>query len=553
MSRRAAVWYRSLTVVVLFSVSIQFLWVVSAAGTDSTFVDVSGVHQAGVEALAAEGVLRDTECGENQFCPGEPLDRWIGAVWMVRAIDGSDPPGPTSSRFTDVSSTEWWAPYVERLAELGITKGCVAELGHEAFCPDSPITRAQMATFLVRAFALPSADSGGFVDTGGSVHEEDIDALAAKGITVGCASEPRRYCPKDQVTRGQMATFLARALGWIPLPENVMPPPPPQRLAFHSRVSQGVYDVFVADIDGTNLIRLTTNNDTGFPGFHGKPSWSPDGTMVTFRSWDETDGDWEISVAHVDGSGVVQLTDNDWHDTEPAFSSDGRIAYVASPARDEIKVVSPDGVIRQTLIPPVGLNVGTPRWSPDSSRIVISDNKQIWIMNSDGSNPQQLTDNDMWNEEPVWSPDGTRIAFHARTIVYDRDEGKFKSLDDSEIYVVSLADGAVEQLTDNDHGDYAPAWSPDGTRLAFESYLDDVSGYDIFIVDAEGTNQQRLAELPGSEQGPEWSPDGNTIAFARGGGIYMIGSDGTNLRQVTYGSDGRPSWWGPKRIPVSLG
>lgn len=547
--------YSFLTVVVLLTVGIQSLWIVGgAAETSSTFDDVSGVHQAGVEALAAEGVLRDTECGETRFCPDQPLYRWIAAVWMVRAIDGSDPLGTPSGRFTDVSSTEWWAPHVERLAELGITKGCVAELDIESFCPDSPITRAQMAAFLVRAFALPPAGSGRFVDTGGNTHEDAINAVAAKGITVGCSSEQPLYCPKDQVTRGQMATFLARALGWIPLPENVIPPPPPQRLAFHSRVSQGVYDVFVTDIDGTGRIRLTTNNDTGFPGFHGKPSWSPDGTMVTFRSLDETDGDWEISVAHIDGSGVVQLTDNDWHDIEPTFTSDGRIAYATrSSPRGEIGVVSPDGVSRQTLTPPVGLNVHTPRWSPDGSRIVVSDNHNIWIMNSDGSNPQQLTDNDMWNEEPVWSPDGTRIAFHARTIVYDRDERKFKSLDDSEIYVVSLADGAVEQLTDNEYEDYAPAWSPDGTRIAFESYLDDVSGYDIFVVDADGANLQRLTELPGWEQGPEWSPDGNTIAFTRDAGIYLIDSDGTNLRQVTYGSDGRPSWWGPKRILVSLG
>lgn len=70
-----------------------------------------------------------------------------------------------------------------------------------------------MATFLVRAFDLESASSAGFTDTGDSVHSANIDALAAASVTAGCQVDPLRYCPEQPVTRGQMATFLRRAIG----------------------------------------------------------------------------------------------------------------------------------------------------------------------------------------------------------------------------------------------------------------------------------------------------------------------------------------------------
>ena len=73
-----------------------------------------------------------------------------------------------------------------------------------------------MATFLARAFDLGAAASGGFTDTAGNTHEAAIDALAAAGVTAGCRTGPLRYCPGRSVTRGQMATFLARALGLVP-------------------------------------------------------------------------------------------------------------------------------------------------------------------------------------------------------------------------------------------------------------------------------------------------------------------------------------------------
>ena len=68
-------------------------------------------------------MFEGTLCGENRFCPGEPIDRSTVAVWLVRALEDRDPADLDASRFTDVDSGEWWAPHVERLAELEITVG----------------------------------------------------------------------------------------------------------------------------------------------------------------------------------------------------------------------------------------------------------------------------------------------------------------------------------------------------------------------------------------------------------------------------------------------
>ena len=163
-----------------------------------------------VEALRADGVLEGTECSSpGLFCPGEPIPRWLVAVWLVRVVDGQDPEPVDVSRFADVDASQWWTAHVERLAELGITVGCVSEPAQ--YCPDDPATRAQMATFLKRAFALDPAVPRGFADTDGSVHEAAIDALHASGITKGCSVEPLRFCPDQATTRGQIALFLERA------------------------------------------------------------------------------------------------------------------------------------------------------------------------------------------------------------------------------------------------------------------------------------------------------------------------------------------------------
>ena len=180
--------------------------------SDSGFSDVSdgNFHKANIDALDERGLLEGTECAEGMFCPGDPMKRWTMAVWLVRALDDTEPAAVEESSFDDVDSDNQWLPHVELLAELEVTAGCDTE--PLRFCPDDSVSRAQMATFLVRAFNLEAADSAGFTDTVGNFHELNIDALAAAEVTTGCDTESLRYCPGDEVTRAQMATFLVRAL-----------------------------------------------------------------------------------------------------------------------------------------------------------------------------------------------------------------------------------------------------------------------------------------------------------------------------------------------------
>ena len=174
----------------------------SSAGEESAdhFSDDDGsVHEPALDALASLGVLAGIECGEGLICPGEPLRRWEMAVWLMRVLDGTPPGVADTEHFADVDYDEWWAPFVERLFELGVTVGCRRE--PLQYCPDSSVTRAQMATFLERAFDLEPAPVAGFTDVSGGSHAANIDALAAAGVTVGCSRDSLQYCPTRSVTR----------------------------------------------------------------------------------------------------------------------------------------------------------------------------------------------------------------------------------------------------------------------------------------------------------------------------------------------------------------
>ena len=214
------------------------------------FSDVEpGSHKPAIDALNELDVFEGTLCGEDTFCPGEPVDRSTMAVWLVRALEDEEPPAIGESRFDDVDAAVRWAPYVERIAQLGITSGCKVE--PLRYCPDQSVTRGQMATFLVRAFDLERAGPAGFTDIAGSVHEDNVNALAAARITSGCKVEPLRYCPDRSVTRGQMATFLARALGIAEAPGTTQGPGEVQPRDAYTDVAVGAGHHCALRVDGT--------------------------------------------------------------------------------------------------------------------------------------------------------------------------------------------------------------------------------------------------------------------------------------------------------------
>lgn len=116
-----------------------------------------------------------------------------------------DLPNTSTDYFSDDDGTTHEND-INRLRAAGITAGCAPGL----FCPGDPVSRGQMASFLSRALDLPDSDTDHFTDDDGTTHERDIDRVAAAGITTGCTATT--YCPTADVTRGQMAAFLHRAL-----------------------------------------------------------------------------------------------------------------------------------------------------------------------------------------------------------------------------------------------------------------------------------------------------------------------------------------------------
>jgi len=136
----------------------------------------------------------------------------LAVATLAPAAAADLPPGGT---FLD-DDTSIHQSNIEAIAAEDITRGCNPP-SNDRYCPHEPVTRGQMAAFLVRALGLPASGTNFFVDDGDSVFEGDINRLATAGITRGCnPPADDRYCPDEPVTRGQMAAFLARALDLEP-------------------------------------------------------------------------------------------------------------------------------------------------------------------------------------------------------------------------------------------------------------------------------------------------------------------------------------------------
>lgn len=178
------------------------------------FADVPAGHpfRDSIQLMRFYGVT--TGCTTTNYCPDAPTTRGQMAVFIVRALLGTDNfPMPAAQFFSDVPAGHPQYRYIQKLRELGITNGCDAS----RYCPDDPVTRSQMASFLIRGrlaaspsqpFAFPNNFAFSDVPVSSPAYPA-IQKMKELGITSGCGGT--RYCPDDTTTRGQMAVFLVRA------------------------------------------------------------------------------------------------------------------------------------------------------------------------------------------------------------------------------------------------------------------------------------------------------------------------------------------------------
>ena len=274
--------------------------------------------------------------------------------------------------------------------------------------------------------------------------------------------------------------------------------------------------------------------------------------IFTSRRW----WNYDIFIADVYGGHMTHLTKNKWLDFNPAISNDGsKLAFVSD--RDgnreiyALDLIWMDGYTQWegrnlTNITQTAGHDWTPKFSPTNEKIVFTtyfpatDNYDVFIMNADGSDKQNLTNSPYYEKHPQFSPDGSFIIFQAW------QKGKM------EIFFSNLLDGNIINLTRNtvshDIIPHGNAFSPDEQEIVFTSERD--GNRNIYIMNTDGTNQIQLTDHSAADYEPVYSPDGLSIIFTseRDGNkeIYIMNNNGLNLKNL---SNNPADDWNPRYYP----
>jgi len=300
------------------------------------------------------------------------------------------------------------------------------------------------------------------------------------------------------------------------------------KIIFASNLT-GHNQIYGINSDGTNQSRLTNNTAADL-----QPSWGgiqrPSITSKIVFDGYLPDNSRQIFIMNSDGANLTRLTYYGAANYGPSLSPDGtKVLFTAGGDQPGIYVMYADGYGLTRL---TAENDSDAVWSPDGTKIAFASRRsnplgasaQIYIMNSDGSNPVRLTLSNGDNFHPAWSPDGTKITFSST-----RD-----AADGSEIYRMN-ADGSGQTRLTFTNNNSNSSWSPDGTKITFQSKRDHASAGDndeIYVMNADGSNQTRLTFSTGEDtcRTPAWSPDGQEIVFS---GFFSQRSNSQNIIKIS--------------------